>query len=111
MQNIVQVICKKGPSLRDKMANDMAKDKNARKFQLDLIQGKNMDRKRGWAVYKSRRDDHGSLKCEWHAPSTTLICRFVTKKRNRAPFFIGDLVSYILCKHHKRVLAIVVREQ
>ena len=49
---------------------------------------------------------HGAINLEWHARSSTLICRVVTKLGNKPNSIIGDFVDYLLARHQSRILAI-----
>jgi hypothetical protein len=96
----VQVLSGNGPSLRDRIIRD---DRNLERFNLQVIRTKKLGRSHGWAKLRSTSDDRrGTINIEWHARSKMLICRVVTRGRNKPNSTIGDFVDYMLTHHRRR---------
>ncbi len=105
MQTIIHVLCKKGDSLRDIIAKDSKIDV----YGLDLTEFKNQNRAHGWAKIKSSGTP-GALNLKWDASSQTLICRAVTKLNNIPEVIVGSFVAYLLARHGKRIVSIVISQ-
>jgi hypothetical protein len=103
MQTVIQVIATGRGSLRNKIMSDPQLEK---KFGFIKIWHKQPGRPHGWAKIHSARDLHGAINLEWHARSSTLICRVVTKLGNKPNSIIGDFIDYLLARHQSRILAI-----
>jgi hypothetical protein len=103
MQTVIQVIATGRGSLRNKIMNDPQLEK---KFGFIKVWHKQTSRPQGWAKIHSARDLHGAINLEWHARSSTLICRVVTKLGNKPNSIIGDFIDYLLARHQTRILAI-----
>jgi len=102
MQTVIQVITSGRGSLREKIMTDP----RLRKFDLIPTEHQRPGRPHGWAKIHSARDVHGAINLEWHARSSTLICRVVTKLGNKPNSIIGDFIDYLLARHQSRILAI-----
>ena len=103
MQMLVQVVCTKGPSLREAIGND----RRLEKFGLTLTAHHRPGRPHGWAKVHSIRDDrHGAINIEWDANTNILLCRVVTRGSGRPNLIIGDFVDYLLRRFPRRISAI-----
>jgi hypothetical protein len=103
VQTIVQVICSKGPSLREKIAKDAALERSG----LCVLREKQALRSPGWMKVVGIEGQAGAINVEWDADTSVLICRVITRGANPSEI-IGDLVRYILDRHRRRVRAIQV---
>jgi hypothetical protein len=99
MQAVVQVICSKGPSLREKIVND---EKRLGPFGLTVSGKLKPGRQKGWAKIHSVNHS-GALNIEWDSDTCTLICRVVNKRGGTPGEILGDLVAYLICHHHRRI--------
>ena len=105
MQTIVQVICSKGPSLRDSIVNDA----KLSDFGLAVSEKLKSGRQKGWAkIHSTRSDRWGALNIEWDSDTRILVCRVVNRQKGRPDLVLGDFVSYLLRRHHRRVTVINV---
>lgn len=103
MQTIVQVICSKGPSLREKIAKDRALAKSG----LRVTREKQALRSPGWMKVVGNGRQAGAINVEWDADTHVLTCRVITRRANPSEI-IGDLVRYLLERHRRRLRAIQV---
>lgn len=101
MQTVVQVITTGRGSLREKIMTDPRLEK----FGLVPTEHQRPGRPHGWAKIHSDTA-HGAINLEWHARSSTLICRVVTKFGNKPNSIIGDFIDYLLARHQRRIIAI-----
>ena len=101
MQTVIQVIASGRGSLREKIMIDP----QLRRFDLIPTEHQRSGRPHGWAKIHSEIA-HGAINLEWHARSSTLICRVVTKLGNKPNSIIGDFIDYLLARHQSRILAI-----
>jgi len=105
MQTLVQVICTKGPSLRDAIVNDPKLEVSGFAVQKKQKPG----RAPGWATLHSIEPDRrGALKIEWDAQTRVLLCRVVNRGKGRPHKVVGDFVDYVLAKFRHRIEAINV---
>ena len=105
MQTIVQVICSKGPSLRDSIVNDS----RLSDFGFDVSEKLRSGRQKGWAkIHSTRADRWGALNIEWDADTRILLCRVVNRQKGRPDLVLGDFVSYLLRRYHRRITVINV---
>ena len=103
MQILIQVVCTKGRSLREAIAND----RRLEGHHLQVVQQKRPGRPRGWAKLKSAAPDrHGAINLEWDADTNVLISRVVTRGKGKPSPIIGDYIAYLLARHARRVQAI-----
>jgi hypothetical protein len=104
MQAIVQVICSKGPSIRESIVND---DKGLDRFWLKVSGKKNNRRPHGWAkIHSTQPDRYGALNIEWDAGTGILLCRVVNKRKGSPERVLGDFVAYLL-RHHRRRITVI----
>jgi hypothetical protein len=105
MQTIVQLICSRGPSLRDLVVNDS----KLAEFGLAVRERLNPRRRHGWAKIRSTRDGRsGAVNIEWDGDARILLCRVVNRRRGRPELILGDLVAYLVRRHRRRITALNV---
>ena len=102
MQILVQVLCSKGRSLRQAIANDQRLSKYGLQVTLEHQPG----RAPGWMKVHSADAKRGALNIEWDAQSAVLSARVVTRGSRRPSPVVGDFVNYVLDRHASRVQAI-----
>jgi len=104
MQLLVQVYCRGTGSLRNRMAGD----RQLEKYRLWVEKEQTPGRKPGWMKLQSTgRVRRGAINVEWDADAKLLTCRVITRV-GRPAGIVGDLVSYLLARHHRRIKAILV---
>jgi hypothetical protein len=105
MQTLIQVVCTKGPSLREAIT----KHGKIGDFGLQVSVQKRQGRSRGWAkVHSTHPDRRGALNLEWDADTSILLCRVVNRGKGRPNLIVGDFVDYLLTRFRRRVEAINV---
>lgn len=105
MQILVQVICTKGKSLRDAVANDT---KLADHF-LAVSEVKKQGRSHGWTkVHSTWPGRRGAINITWDPHDRLLLCRVVTRGAGRPHLIVGDFVDYLLKRFSKRIQGIHV---
>ena len=105
MQILVQVMCTRGPSLREKIANDPQTGRHLVVVTLEKKPG----RSRGWMkVHSTEAERKGAINVEWDARTHVLICRVVTKGGGRPNLIVGDFIDYLLARHRSRIQSINV---
>lgn len=103
MQTVVQVICSRGRSLRQRIA----KDRQLREFELVVSEQKRHGRPNGWTkVHSTKSDRHGALNIEWDSDTHVLLCRVITRRDGRSSPIVGDFVDYLLRRHSQRIIAL-----
>ena len=102
MQILVQVLCTKGASLREAIANDKRIDK----FGLQVTSEKQPGRAPGWMKLHSADSARGALNVEWDSQSAILSARVVTRGSRKPSPIVGDFVNYLLAKHGTRIQTI-----
>ena len=104
MQTLIQVICSRGPSLRDRIS----KDARIEKFDLVVSETRRMDRRGGWTKIHGLADDgYGAVNVQWIPSSSMLLCRVVT--RGGDPGWItGRFLWYLVSRFRGRVQTIHV---
>jgi hypothetical protein len=103
MQVLVQVVCTRGPSLRDAIAKHATIEKHG----LMVVEQKRPGRPHGWTkVHSTSKDRHGAINIEWDPDTSILVCRVVTKGKGRPDPIIGDFVDYLLRRFRRRIEAI-----
>lgn len=105
MQIVIQVVCTRGTSLREKITSD----KKLGKHLLQVTEEKRTDRSRGWAkLHSTERDRRGAINVQWLAATNILLARVVTKSGNKPNLIIGDFVDYLIARHKSRIQAISI---
>lgn len=103
MQVLIQVICSKGPSLRDAIV----KDSKIENHLLTVVSSKRQNRSHGWTkVHSTEPDRRGAINLEWDSDTKVLICRVVTRGKGKPHLIIGDFMDYLLKRHSRRIEAI-----
>lgn len=103
MQTLVQVVCTKGTSLRDKIT----KDKKLADFGLVTTKQHQPGRANGWAkVLSTEADRQGALNIQWQGDTSILWCRVVNKGAGRPNRVLGDFVDYLFQRHRGRIQAV-----
>ena len=91
MQVLVQVVCKRGPSMRDAIARHQKLEDH----YLKVTEQKRQGRSRGWTKVRSTEPArHGAINLEWDADTNILISRVVTRGRGKPNLIIGDFVDF-----------------
>lgn len=105
MQTLVQVYCTKGPSMRERIAEDA----RLHKHLLRIKKAHQPGRSPGWMkLHSTERDRHGALNVEWDPATSILTCRVVTRNGGKPNLIIGDFVEYLLARHRKRIQSVTV---
>jgi hypothetical protein len=103
MQTLVQVVCTRGPSLREAIV----KHRRIDKYKLQVTWQKQPGRTHGWAkIHSTEPVSRGAMNVQWDSNTNILLCRVVTKGRNRPNLIIGDFVDYLLGRFKRRIEAI-----
>jgi hypothetical protein len=103
MQVLVQVICTRGPSLRDAIA----KHARLEDHFLRVTEQKRPGRPRGWTkVHSTVPNRHGAINLEWDSHTGVLVSRVITRGRGRPNLIIGDFVDFLLRRFRSRIQAI-----
>jgi len=105
MQTVVQVVCTRGRSLRDAIANDA----RLRKHGLEILQEKKPGRSPGWMkVHSTESHRGGSMNLQWDSATSILTCRVINRGSGRPNLIIGDFVDYLLSKYRRRIKLVTV---
>ncbi|MEP6591828.1 MAG: hypothetical protein ABJC19_11650 [Gemmatimonadota bacterium] len=103
MQTLVQIICTRGPSLRDGIVNDA----KLAAHQLCVVEKQRSGRSKGWAkLHSTAPDRRGALNIEWDAATSILLCRIVNRGAARPHLILGDFIDYIFHRHRRRIEAV-----
>jgi len=102
MQILVQVLCSKGQSLREAIANDGRLES----FNLQVVREKQPGRAPGWMKLHSSDSARGALNVEWDAQSAVLSARVITRGSRQPSPIVGDFINYLLARHGGRVQSI-----
>ena len=105
MQTVVQVVCSKGKSLRDAIANDNCLED----YNFKILTEKKQGRKPGWTSVRSTDSSlRGTIKMQWSASTRFLICRVINKGAGRPNQIIGSFINYLLERHKKRLKLVTI---
>jgi hypothetical protein len=102
MQILVQVLCTKGPSVRQSIANDSRIDR----FGLQVTKEAQPGRAPGWMKVHATDATRGVLNVEWDSQSAVLSARVITRGTRKPSSIVGDFVNYMLQRHSSRVQSI-----
>jgi hypothetical protein len=105
MQILIHVLCSRGPSVREGIANDVKLERHG----LRVIREKQPGRAPGWMKLESAEMVRGVLNVEWDTPSSVLSARVITRGSAPSPI-VGDFINYLLSRHRKRVKAIITSQ-
>ena len=98
-------MCTRGPSLREKIANDSRAEKHFIVVTLEKKPG----RSKGWMkVHSTEPERAGAINVEWDARTHVLICRVITRGGGRPNLIVGDFIDYLLARHRSRIQSINV---
>lgn len=105
MQILIQVMCTRGSSLRERIANDS----RAGKHFINVTREKKPGRSKGWMkVHSTEPERAGAINVEWDARTHVLICRVITRGRGRPNLIVGDFIDYLLARQRRRIQSINV---
>jgi hypothetical protein len=105
VQTVIHVFCRRGRSLRERVA----RDGRLAKYGLEVIREKQPGRSPGWMKLRSTRGAApGVVNIEWDKDLNLLTCRIVTKLGNKPKRLVGDLVAYFLGAHWSRAEALSI---
>lgn len=100
MQTFIQVMCRRGRSLRVGIADDP----RLSRFHLEVMREQTPGRRPGWMKLRSTDPQtRGAINVEWDPPVHILNCRIVTKGRGKPNAIAGDFVKYLLARHWRRI--------
>ena len=102
MQIFVQVLCTKGPSVRQRIADDRRIDR----FGLQVTKEAQPGRAPGWMKLHATDATRGVLNVEWDTQSAVLSARVITRGSRKPSPIVGDFVNYLLQRHAMRVQSI-----
>lgn len=105
MQILIHVLCSRGPSVRERIANDMKLERHG----LRVIREKQPGRAPGWMKLESTQLVRGVLNVEWDTPASVLSARVITRGTTPSPI-VGKFINYLLGRHRKRVKAIITTQ-
>ena len=103
-QTLIQVLAKRGPSLREMII----RDKKLGDFALKVSEQKRSSRSRGWSKLHSTNGADGAVNIEWDGDTRILLCRVVTKGPGKPAVIVGDLVRYLLSRYSRKIESIGV---
>jgi hypothetical protein len=101
MQILIQVLCTKGRSIRQAIADDPRIDR----YGLQVTKEAQPGRAPGWLKLHAE-EMRGALNVEWDAQSSVLSARVVTRGSRRPSRIVGAFVNYLLQRHGGRVQSI-----
>ena len=105
MQTVVQVVCTRGRSMRDAIANDPRLEKHG----LEVTQEKKPGRSPGWMkVHTMGSNRGGSMNVQWDGATSILTCRVINRGSGRPNLIIGDFVDYLLSRYRRRIKLVTV---
>jgi hypothetical protein len=103
MQVVVQVVCSRGPSVRDLIS----KDRGLEGGNLKVAEQRRSGRPRGWTkLHSTLPNTRGAINIEWDSDTSILLCRVVNRGKARPNLIIGDFVDYLLERFRRRIQAI-----
>jgi hypothetical protein len=105
MQTVLQIACGNGRSLRDVIAGDTRLAEHG----LSVVTERKVGRSPGWTKIRSEDGScPGAINIQWHAESTTLICRVVNRASGRPHSIIGHFIDYLLRRYRNRIKSITI---
>jgi len=102
MQILIQVLCTKGRSIRQAIADDPA----IVRYALQVTKEAQPGRAPGWLKLHAIDETRGALNIEWDAQSSVLSARVVTRGSRRPSPIVGYFVNYLLQRQVGRVQSI-----
>lgn len=105
MQTVVQVVCSRGRSLRDVIANDGRLSRH----QLEVVQEKKPGRSPGWTKVRTTEGERsGSMNIQWDSATSILTCRVVNRGAGRPNLIVANFVEYLLSRQRRRIKLLTV---
>ena len=105
MQILIQVICKKGPSLREKIV----KDAKLARHSLKVTEERRSDRPRAWAkIHSTEPDRRGAINVQWNADAAILLARVITRGGNAPGPIVADFIDFLMTRLARRIACINV---
>lgn len=105
MQTVVQVVCTRGRSLREQIADSRKLESHS----LELVKQKQVGRSPGWLKVRSTNPERrGALNIEWNKSTAVLTCRVVSRGARRPHLIIGDFLDYLFRYHAGRLRFVTV---
>jgi hypothetical protein len=101
MQILIQVLCTKGRSIRQAIADDQ----RIGRFGLQVTKEAQPGRAPGWLKLHAE-EMRGALNVEWDAQSSVLSARVITRGSRKPSPIVGAFVNYLLQRHDGRVQSI-----
>jgi hypothetical protein len=102
MQILIQVMCRRGKSLREAIAGDSRLERHGLQVTRQMQPG----RAPGWLKLHSTQE-RGAVNIEWDAQSAVLSARVITRGTRKPSPIVGDFVNYVLARHGSRVESII----
>jgi hypothetical protein len=103
MQILIQVVCTRGPSLRDAISKNTRLDRHL----LRVSEQKRSGRSHGWTkVHSTEPGRRGAINLEWDANTNLLLARVITRGKGKPSLIIGDFVDLLMSKYRNRIQAI-----
>jgi hypothetical protein len=105
MQTVIQVVCKKGTSVRDAIVNDP----HLMRFGLVVERQHQPGRSHGWAkLHSLKPEGRGAINIEWNPRTRMLLCRVVNRGGAKPSPVGGQFINYLLERRRRRIHSIVV---
>ncbi len=105
MQTFIQVLSSKGPSLRERIADDP----RLVRYHLYVLREQTPGRSPGWMKVRSTDAKvRGAINIEWDPPLHIMNCRIVTKGRGKPNVIAADFIEYLLARHWRRIQSIEI---
>jgi hypothetical protein len=105
MQTVIEVVCSKGASLRDAIADD----RHFGNYEFEILKEKQPGRRPGWTKIRSTDSSRqGTINIAWNSATHTLTCRVVNRGKAKPSLVIGDLVCYLLDRHRRRIKLLLI---
>lgn len=102
MQILIQVLCTRGSSIRQAIADDA----RIERYGLQVTKEAQPGRAPGWLKLHATDETRGALNVEWDAQSSVLSARVVTRGSRKPSPIVGAFVNYLLQRHDGRVQSI-----
>jgi hypothetical protein len=105
MQVQLQAFCRKCPSLRKAITDDLTRRSHDTLVVQEIV---NLDRNPGW----SKITGHGlpgAINIEWEANSNMLLVRAIAKKGNRPHALLAVFLEYLIERHGKKITSINIQ--
>jgi hypothetical protein len=102
MQILISVLCTKGRSMRQAIADDP----RIERYKLQVTREAQPGRAPGWMKLHATDETRGALNVEWDAQSAVLSARVVTRGSRKPSPIVGDFVNYLLDRYVGRVQSI-----